>query len=77
MTTPAVAAEPHIEWDRGRPYFDHDCLGVRECEPLPLADGYWRSDESTDTVEPSISCEKCGTHGFWCRGGWVPVGGTT
>lgn len=60
----------------------HECLEwtgpgqqrkvIREIE-LPLSDNGWRYNPETGTVEPSVKCWTCGTHGRWENGKWKVV----
>lgn len=67
--------------DEGTFRFVHDCLmhdGTTphpdESRSLPLgADGWTWVGEPGLTIQPSIHCLRCGTHGFWRDGEWVPA----
>lgn len=74
---PSGAGEALPRVDRtedGHPFFSHACTSVpvdRRTLPLNHATGWWW--ESDDTLMPSIHCHRCGTHGWWRDGQWVPV----
>lgn len=68
---------PRVERDRvdgyPNPEFFHTCADGRVHRTfLPLGpDGWaWQDDGS---LEPSVNCEACHTHGFWTANGWISV----
>jgi len=66
---------PRVEHgDDDRPIFVHACKrGPVERHTLPHSRqfGWWWDGE--DTLMPSIDCHRCGTHGWWRDGQWVPA----
>jgi hypothetical protein len=52
---------------------DSDYEPVRQSSLLPINSQGWSYDAETDTVEPSIQCLGCGTHGWWREGKWIPA----
>jgi len=67
---------PRVERDEDdHPVFFHVCTRVAVVErrtlALSRAMGWWW--ESENTLMPSIHCQRCGTHGWWRDGQWVPA----
>lgn len=65
-------------YEDGTARFEHRCdrgdRGVVICAPaLQLDGGHRIVRDSPLTIEPSISCPDCGTHGFIREGRWVVV----
>ncbi len=58
----------HFEWE-------HTCAGGRrDVVLMPHSGGTWRVVQTEPlTVEPSINCTRCGTHGWVRDGAWVSV----
>lgn len=49
-------------------------LAFRDRTVMPNSDGTWHVVQQEPlTVQPSILCTGCGTHGFITEGVWVPV----
>ena len=72
---PAMAL---VHYPDGRVAFRHVCdrgdRGLVVCAPfLRLRDGHRLVSWHPPTVEPSILCPDCGTHGFVTAGRWVGV----
>jgi len=67
--------------------WEHDCfewdvadtgevaeVEARTSAHLPLGGTGWTLVQSEPlTISPSIMCHRCGTHGFWRDGAWVPA----
>jgi hypothetical protein len=72
----AILPQPQqqiVEWEDGRPVWVHPCSDGTERITLPLGANLWQADQPTDTVSPSLSCDRCGTHGWWTSGQWFGV----
>lgn len=59
-------------------WWDHDCLAhgqvYRDTTRMPHSGGTWHIVQHEPlTVQPSINCLGCGTHGFILNGEWVAV----
>lgn len=74
-------APSFVCWDdEGVPCWVHDCDRKQRLpdstEVLKLRftlNEEWTWNVETDTVNPSLLCTDCGTHGFWEQGIWRSV----
>lgn len=63
-------SEWDVDDDTGESFEHESRTSVR----LPLGSGGWELVQAVPlTISPSILCHRCGTHGFWRDGAWVPA----
>ena len=66
------------EWtEKGHPLDSHTIIvfqNARNHHLLPLGGDGWKLVQRNPlTIAPSILCKKCGVHGFFRKGQWIPV----
>ncbi len=63
-----------FEWDMDDDTGEPTEVEARTSVRLPLGTNGWTVTQRKPLwVAPSIMCHRCGTHGFWRDGFWVPA----